>query len=183
MALTDLLVKVAEVLPAHGIRFVLIGGMAVATWVEPRLTRDVDIVVLVRKRESPRLKQALLEIGARVTALEMRLLFDRRFVRLKAGESQLDVHVASSALDHAALARAARVEYQGRTLLVATPEDLVLYKLVAWRPHDQVDVGRLLHETRDLDLAYIQDRLAGVSKSSGIPLGPRWEQARALPPP
>lgn len=183
MGLTDLLVQVSDAFQAHRLRFLVIGGMAVAAWVEPRLTRDIDIVVLARKRDTQRLKRALLECGARVTALEMRLLFEKRFIRLKAGQERLDVHVVSSALDQAALARALTGHYRGRAIEVASPEDLILYKLLAWRPHDQVDVGRLLHEVRDLNLAYIESMLDGLSRSAAIPLRPRWEQARTAPPP
>jgi len=38
---------------------IVIGGMAVAAWGEPRLTRDVDLKVLLSRQEADRLLEVL----------------------------------------------------------------------------------------------------------------------------
>lgn len=160
------------------VRFVLFGGMAVSTWIEPRLTHDCDIVVAARRRDAPKLKQALIAAGARVTALEMRWLFERRFVRLKTSDHKLDVHLMSSAHDRAAFAQAWPVRYGDRIVMVARPEDLVLYKLQAWRGQDQLDIRAILDQVKDLDRKYIESWLDPISKGTGLPMRQRWEEMR-----
>jgi len=178
MELTDLLVQVADSCAANRIRFMLIGGMAVSTWIEPRLTQDMDIVVAVRRRDAPRLKKSLVEAGARVTALEMRLLFERRFIRSKTSGSFLDVMIQASAHDRAATANAEKVVFDGRSVAVASPEDLILYKLQAWRLIDQDDIAKLIRGVRDLNSAYIESWLDPIARDTGAPMRDRWERAR-----
>jgi hypothetical protein len=63
----------------------------------------------------------------------------------------------------------------GVSLPIAQPEDLVIYKAIAWRPQDQQDVERLLvlhgdrmnldrvrHRVRELGEALEVDRLADL---------------------
>ena len=59
MGVTELIRKVAAGFEEHRVPFLLIGGMAVSTWIAERLTRDVDIVAMIRRKDSARLKAAL----------------------------------------------------------------------------------------------------------------------------
>ncbi len=178
MVLTELLIRTADSCAANRIDFVLIGGMAVSAWIEPRLTKDVDIVVMVRRRDAPRLKKALVEAGARVTALEMRLLYERRFIRCKTAGPYLDVKIQSSAHDRAAVANAQKVDFDGRLVDVATAEDLILYKLQAWRLHDQDDIDKLLKGVSNPNVRYIESWLDPIAKETAAPMRERWEQAK-----
>lgn len=180
MALIELLLRATESFSANGIRFILIGGMAVSAWIEPRLTKDMDVVVSVRRRDAPRLKKALVEAGARVTALEMRLLYERRFIRCKTAGPYLDVKIQSSAHDRAANTHARTVPYGGKAVPVAAPEDLILYKLQAWRLHDQDDMVKLAKGVPNLNVAYIESWLDPIAKDTGAPMRERWDQIRAL---
>ncbi|MBI2921723.1 MAG: nucleotidyl transferase AbiEii/AbiGii toxin family protein [Planctomycetes bacterium] len=177
MAVTDLLAQVAAAFDENRVPFLLIGGMAVSTWIEERLTRDVDIIAMVRRGDASRLKSALIASGTRVTALEMRLLFERRFLLLKTAGPRLDVKVATGAHDRAAFEHAGRVDIQGHPVAVASAEDLVLYKLMAWRPQDRADVHRLLREIRDLRRSYVESWLDRLSADEGADLRVRWAEA------
>lgn len=150
--------------------------MAVSTWVRPRLTDDVDIVVMARRKDAPRLKPALIAVGARVTALEMRLLFERRFVLLRIDDVRLDVHIASSAHDKSSFEHAARVDFGGRSVRVASAEDLILYKLKAWRPIDKVYIASLLEQVKAVRMAYIESWLDRVAEETGADIRDRWKE-------
>lgn len=177
MAVTELLAKVAAAFDENRVPFLLIGDMAVSTWIEERLTRDVDIVAMVRRSDSPRLKTALIASGTRVTALEMRMLFERRFLLLKTPGPRLDVKVATGAHDRAAFEHAGKVEIGGHPVAVASAEDLVLYKLMAWRLQDRADIHRLLREVRDFRHPYIESWLDRLAEESGDDLRARWSEA------
>jgi predicted nucleotidyltransferase len=178
VVLVDLLIRVAEELDKARLQFVLFGGMAVSAWMRERLTRDCDIVVRAGKRDVARLKQALIAAGAHVTALEMRWIYERRFVRLNTSSThKLDVYVASTTHDRAAIAQAERVHYGGRTVRVARPEDLILYKLKAWRGQDQVDIAQLLRALKRIDRDYIESWLDDLARRTGAPMRDRWKQS------
>lgn len=142
------------------------------------MTDDVDIVVMARRKDAPRLKPALIAVGARVTALEMRLLFERRFVLLRITDVRLDVHIASSAHDKSAFEHAAVVDFGGRSVRVASAEDLVLYKLKAWRPIDKADISSLLEQVKGVRMSYIESWLDRVAEETGSDVRARWKEAR-----
>ncbi|MBI2923449.1 MAG: nucleotidyl transferase AbiEii/AbiGii toxin family protein [Planctomycetes bacterium] len=177
MGVTDLVRQVSIAFDDRKLPWLVIGGLALSWWLPERLTRDVDIVVPAWKRHAGLLKQALMASGARVTALEMRWLFERRFVLLKTGGPRLDVHISRTPHDRAALAQAVPGEFGDRKVPVATPEDLVLYKLKAWRLQDRADIDRLLKEVRDLRRDYIESWLDSLSTETGSDLRARWAEA------
>ena len=48
---------------SHRVRFVIVGGHAVAAWAEPRLTLDLDILVGPTLANARRLRRALVDFG------------------------------------------------------------------------------------------------------------------------
>lgn len=57
--LFESLVSLEERLHRAGISCAVIGGVAVAVWGEPRLTRDVDVKVLLGRNHASRLLEIL----------------------------------------------------------------------------------------------------------------------------
>ena len=58
--------RILETLQRHGVRFVLIGGLAATTYGSPFLTQDVDVVPQSADENWRRLSAALTELNARV---------------------------------------------------------------------------------------------------------------------
>jgi len=58
--------RILDVLVAHGVQFVLIGGLAAVAHGSPLLTEDVDVTPEVSERNLDRLAQALRRLDARV---------------------------------------------------------------------------------------------------------------------
>ncbi len=56
----------------------------------------------------------------------------------------MEVSLAWLPFEIEALERATVVDFAGVSIRVATPEDLVIYKAVAWRDRDRSDIERLL---------------------------------------
>jgi hypothetical protein len=54
-ALFESIVTLQELLKQKDIDFAVIGGIAVGVWGEPRVTRDVDLKVLLGRNDSSRL--------------------------------------------------------------------------------------------------------------------------------
>jgi hypothetical protein len=132
----------------------VIGGVAVAVWGEPRVTRDVDLKVLLGRDDADRLLAAL--------SLDyVSLLPDPRealrrqamlFVQDAAG-ARLDLLLADTPYDVLAIQRGRDVEWQpGVTIRVCSPEDLVIYKLISTRLRDHEDAqGVVRRQGSNLD--------------------------------
>ena len=110
----------------------IIGGIAVILQGVPRVTRDVDATV------------------------------DASTGTLEDVAKHFEAHgITTRIADALELARTSQVLLLRLIADIATPEDLVIYKAVAWRPQDQQDVERLLtlHAQR-IDLSRVR-RIVG----------------------
>ena len=102
----------------------------------PRLTRNVDALMIMFERRWPR----FLEAGERFGFVPRRadvLLFARETRRLpmRHQQSGLDVNIVFDSLpfDRHAVARATPVDLGGVLIPVSRPEDLIVMKVVAHR--------------------------------------------------
>ena len=145
-----------------GIPSIVIGGVAVATWGEPRVTRDVDLKVLLGRDDASRLLAVLspdyisLLPDPHETLRKQAMVF----VQDTAG-TRLDLLLADTPYDVLAVQRGHAVELQpGMTIRVCSPEDLVIYKLISTRLRDHEDAqGVIRRQGDDLDDKYVLDWL------------------------
>lgn len=151
----------------------IIGGIAVIARGVPRLTVDIDATVWA---ESVELETLI--AGLRARAIEGRIPDALDFARkrqvlllrhLPSG-TPLDVSLAWLPFEKEALARASPVDFGGVVMNVAQPEDLVVYKVVAWRDQDRSDVERLLvRHWKVIDLARVRRLVAEFADVLGAP--------------
>jgi len=157
-------------LSARNIPYVVIGGIAVQRWGEPRLTIDVDLAILLRAGAE---EQHLREIAA---AFPPRLkdgvafALEHRVLPIDVpGASPADLSLALPGFEEQAIARA--IDYEvgsGRAVRLCTAEDLIVYKCVAGRPQDVLDVeGVIARQGDTLDPAHIRRWLAEFARLTG----------------
>ncbi len=171
------LADVAKVVDAHKHRAAVIGGMAVIARGLQRLTRDIDIAIAGEDVSSAALADELQRYGieprisdAVAFAEESQVLL----MRHEASGVDIDVSRAWLPFEIEALAAADYQTFGGVHIVIAQPEDLIIFKAVAWRPQDQQDVERLLslygervdldrirRHIRELGEAIEEDRLSG----------------------
>lgn len=173
---------VARSLSDLGAEYMLIGGLAVGIWSEPRATKGADLSVHVLAA-TERVRDAITRAGLEVVAGDLTRALERgEAVRLKrAGRSAepivLDLLFAITAFEIDALRRRRNVTVFGVELPVATPEDLFVFKLIAGRPHDLADAAVLLElHGKDFDVERVQRwcREFGVEERlAGFPLWTR----------
>jgi hypothetical protein len=152
--------ELAPLLDEHRGHSLVIGGIAVIARGVPRLTRDIDVAFagaqvslqgliadLERAGVVPRISDAI------AFAAESQVLLMHH---AETGVA-VDVSLAWLPFEMEAIAAAGPAMIGSARLRVAQPEDLVIYKAVAWRPQDQQDIERLLvlHGAR-MDLARIR---------------------------
>lgn len=146
----------------EGISAAAIGGIAVGVWGEPRLTRDIDMKVLVQREN----RSQLLAVLHTLTPLQEDS--DESFRRLglaffrDSNGVRIDVMLADTIFDEAAIERSRDVEFSpGKSIRVCTAEDLIVYKMLSTRVKDRGDIEMIIQKQGDvLDDAYIEGWLA-----------------------
>lgn len=141
-----------------GVASVVIGGLAVVVWGEPRLTRDVDVKVQLQRDQTSylldilRADYKLLSDDPEQTLQRMGILF----IESRAG-LRLDLLLADTPFDTLAIDRGSKVEIRPKQVVtVCTPEDLILYKMISTRPRDREDVrGIVRRQSDNLDDTYV----------------------------
>ena len=150
--------KVQRNLNQAGIDSIVIGGMAVAVWGEPRLTRDVDLKVLVSREQAAMLLELLgreyrsLADDPAATLRRQGLLFVEDL-----DGTRIDLLLADTPYDIHAIQRRQAYEVQpGILIQICSPEDLIIYKMISTRPRDAEDVeGIIRRQKESLDAPYI----------------------------
>ena len=153
----DLLMLVASRLEAAGIRYMVSGSTAMNFYAEPRMTRDIDIVVELTREDAGRLVQILgpqfyADEDAIRDAIEHRTMFNVIEI-----EKVLKVDFIVRKDDPyriEELARRRRVSLRGGDVWSASPEDLLLSKLV-WARDSESELQ--LRDVRNLITAAALD--------------------------
>jgi hypothetical protein len=165
----DALSALASALEEAGAPSMLIGGVAVIVRGVPRQTVDIDATIwaegldveafvrlLARHRLEPRVPDAL------AFARQHQVLL----LRHQPSGTPLEVSFAWLDFEREALERATVEDIAGVRLRVATADDLIVFKAVAWRDRDRADIERLLAtHWGKLDLARIRELVRAFSQA------------------
>lgn len=158
--------RLHQFLSERRIPYVIIGGIAVQRWGQPRFTRDVDLTILVSaSQEEPALREILKVFPGRVEdALQFALVHRVLPVRVPGG-SEADITLGVPGYEEGVIARA--VDYDlgdGRVVRLCSAEDLIIHKAVAGRPQDLMDIEGIVARQRDsLDVVYLRRWLGEFS--------------------
>lgn len=147
-----------ELLLEAGIPSIVIGGMAVAAWGEPRVTRDVDLKILLGREDADRLLEILSNDYRSLLPNPLEMLQKQALVFIQDSlGTRLDLLLADTPYDVIAIQRGRNVEVQpGVAINLCSPEDLIIYKLISTRSRDHEDARGIVRRQGDLlDDGYI----------------------------
>ena len=125
----------------------VIGGIAVIAHGVARQTVDIDATILATRLDASQLLDALAGCSIRPRIANVLEFAEKSQVLLLVHEKTqvtLEISFAFSSFEREALARAVEADFAGVTISVAVPEDLVVYKALAWRDRDRYDIEQLL---------------------------------------
>ncbi len=159
-------------LKAKRVQGLIIGGVAASILGRPRVTRDVDALVLIDEKGWNRFLTAGTEFGfvARVThPLDFARKAKVLLVRHK--PSVIDVYDTFGALpfEKEAITNAVWVNIRGIRLPLPTAEDLIIMKAVAHRPRDLADIESIMDAHQKLNLRKIRRWVREFSTVVEIP--------------
>jgi len=174
-----LLARIGRALDAARIRYMVIGGQAVMIYGEPRMTKDIDITLGVSIEAIDAVVKAAHDAGLeplvdpRSFAAETMVLPCRD----PGTTIRVDLVLSQSAYEDAALGRARVVPTAGHPVRFASPEDLVIHKVIAGRPRDLEDVRSILSKQPGLNRRDVEETLRGFEAELGEPFVERFRAA------
>jgi hypothetical protein len=165
------LLEMAALLDELHLPYMLIGGLAVAQWGEPRATLDVDLTVWV---EPDDFESTIEKLAARLAVRTAAPLEFARRTRvlpaLAANGILVDLVFAAWPLERRAIEHAVERSVAGATVRVAGLDYLLFLKLVSDRPRDQSDASALLRRHRNtVDVEWLEREIATLAEAVAQP--------------
>lgn len=162
--LTTVIHDLVDVFDRLGLPYAIMGGIAVRAHGIPRPTYDVDFTLAVPRERLADMFATISDRGYTVPEqytrgwvdsvggmplVKVRLFLDGRAV-------DADIFLAETAFQREVIARRITAEVEGRPIRLVSAEDLILFKLIASRPRDLIDVQDVLFTQGRLDEAYLR---------------------------
>ena len=168
--------KLANILEELKIRYGMIGGIAGALHGIPRATADADVLFAIEK----------IRLSGFLDHLENKSFsFDKQKVLKELSSDglssisyqnrRIDLLMPILPFFHKALERTRTTTFFDQPIRIISPEDLILFKLIAFRPQDQEDIQAILAiKGKDqLQLNYLREwasKLVGTSDNKLVQL-------------
>lgn len=167
----EMIGAIAEALESSGVPHVVIGGIAASVWGRPRMTLDVDIVIVISPDDAPGFLAGLQRRGFQVTARTPGRLSKMLPAKVRYGKRfSVDLRIASYSLDNQALGRATPVKVLGARLAIASKEDTIVYKAARFNDLDRADIKAIILRWRNkLDRQYILTSCQRLVEETGDP--------------
>ena len=160
--------ELVDVFDQLGLPYAIMGGIAVRAHGIPRPTYDVDFTLAVPRERLADLFTAISNRGYTIPdqysrgwvdtvggmpLIKVKLFLDGRSI-------DADIFIAETPFQREVVQRRIDAEVEGRVVKLVSAEDLILFKLIASRPRDLIDVQDVLFTQGTLDEPYLR-RWAG----------------------
>ncbi len=154
------------------VRGIVIGGVAASILGRPRLTRDIDGLVLLDAARWKDFAAEATRFGfAPRIADALAFARESQVLLLRHESSQIDVDITFGALpfERDAVARKITKRIGRLTIPLPTPEDLIVMKAVARRPRDLADIEGILAASDKLNRRFIRRWVGEFANAVGSP--------------
>ena len=148
----------------------IIGGVAASVLGRPRLTEDIDVLVILDRHEWAPFLEAGREFGfaARIDdALDFAETSRVLLLLHQPSGVAIDIVLGALSLEDEIVRGARSVEVAGVCFPLAAPESIVVMKTIAGRARDIADIEGILEVHDELDLDWIRIRLTEFDQALG----------------
>ncbi len=160
---------------------IVIGGIAASLLGRPRLTADLDAMLLLSIDDLPDLIEAAKEEGF-VSRIQDTEAFARRnrvlLLRHQPSDTAVDISLGMLPFEEEAVERSVLYPLGSFAVRLPTAEDLIIFKAVAHRPKDLLDIQAIIESQPDLDRERVKDWVAEFSRALEMP--ELWEDIADL---
>lgn len=150
----------------------IIGGVASSLLGRPRLTQDVDVLILLEEQRWRRFLSAGVRFGF-VPRMEDAVAFARRsrvfLIRHKSSGVDVDIALAGLPFEKESIAQVRWIRAGKFSLPLPTPENLIIMKAVAHRPQDMADIKGLLDANPQVNFRKIRRWVKEFSSALDAP--------------
>lgn len=146
-------------LEAEKVPYTVIGGLSVAIVSQPRPTIDIDLVVWLDPDYWAEFLESATRYGIHARESDaLELARTRRVLLLQHSKSGINIDLSFAALpfEEEMINRSKRVSLANVNFRVASPEDLIIMKMVAHREKDLRDISNILAVCPNLDVERIK---------------------------
>lgn len=168
--LVQALGAVSEWLDSAAAAGVIVGGVAASVLGRPRLTEDIDVLVILERREWTEFLTAGQVLGF-VPRIDDALDFAEKsrvlLVLHQPSGIPIDIVFGALPLEDEIVRGARHVEVAGVRLPLPAPESIVVMKAIALRARDIADIEGILEVHDQLDLGWIRTRLTEFDQALG----------------
>lgn len=154
------LIAVQKILTHFEDKGVIFGGVAASLLGKPRLTADVDAVIILPMKELPQLVEVAKQVGLFPRLTDAEDFAHRHHVLLlRHRESGINVDISLGMLPFELEVVERGISYPVGEFVIrlTTPEDLIIFKAVAHRPKDLIDIQAIIESYPNLDKKRIQN--------------------------
>jgi predicted nucleotidyltransferase len=161
-AITEVFRRIVGFLEREKVEFVVVGGLAASLQGRPRYTEDIDLMVNLRSSRVPELAELAKKEGFEVAVEPAGPHWaSSGFLRLLSGpkskETAVDLMAMNSEYLRQVSARAQETRFCEQKVRVASPEDVIVLKLAAYRQKDFPDLETVfLRNGERLDREYLR---------------------------
>lgn len=153
-------------------RGVIIGGVAASLLGKPRLTADIDAIVLLPMAELPHLLKIASEEGL-TPRIDNAHEFARRnrvlLLRHNASGINIDISLGILPFEAETVERSRVYTLGDLSLRLPTPEDLIIFKAIAHRPQDLLDIQAIIASQPRLDVQRIKYWVSEFAQALEMP--------------
>ena len=142
---------------------VIIGGIAASLLSRPRLTQDVDVLILLEERRW----ESFLIAGVRFGFLPR--IGDALVFAHRPSGVDVDISLAGLPFEEESIAQARWTKVGRLSLPLPTPENLIIMKAVAHRPQDMADIMALLDANLKMNFRRVRRWVKEFSTALGAP--------------
>lgn len=151
---------------------VIIGGVAASILGRPRVTRDIDSLVIIDETHLKEFVQSGKHFGF-IPRVDNIFTFARktRVLLMKHRPTGIDIDISLGALpfEHESIKRAVWTDVGDFKLPISSPEDLIIMKAVAHRQRDLIDIEAILDVHTNLNLKRIRKWVKEFSSALEMP--------------
>ncbi len=155
-----------------GYRGIIIGGVAASVLGKPRMTADLDVLVMLPVDDISRLLQNARKVGI-IPRIENITEFGREnhvlLLRHQASGINIDIILGSLPLEEEIIERSQEVSIGKSIIHLPTPEDLIIMKGVAHRARDMLDIEAIVEANPAIDGERVENYLRQFSQALDMP--------------
>lgn len=163
-----LLAAIGKNLKSKNIPYMVIGGQAVLLYGEPRMTKDIDITLGIGIDQLLDILDIIQNIPLKVLPDDINSFVKRTMVLPALHEKtgiRVDFIFSFSLYEKEAIIKTKKVLLNNVNVNFASPEDVIIHKILAHRARDIEDVRSILLKNIDINKKYITKWLKEFEKT------------------